>query len=209
MRHPGAAGLPCRNRGRSKSGNRSRCCLAHGPPGRNVRFSDDSLSRHRLIVEIRPFVRANKILSCPYLDFNLSRRYCNTASIGTLAHAEATARIADIYGAHLDLQFFSLRVLDVEKSIPSQHFDARRFCIGDGHAAVTVQADVDMGGCRDDDALSGNGFVQPRRKRLRNKPGQESEKQPCGGDGEMDQETVPPPVACHDSHIAVLMRHES
>ena len=185
--------------------------LAEGLPRGDVSFSDHSLPGYCLIVEIRSFMRANEILSCFHLDFNLSRSDCHAATVGPLAHTEAAARIVDIYSAYLDLQFFRPGVLDVEKGIPSQQLDAGRFGIGDSHAAVAIKADIDVGSCRNGDALSGNGFVQPRRKWLRDKPGQESEKQSGAGDGEMNQETAPAApgrYSGHIGHIGVLIRDE-
>src|SRR6478672_11463748 len=92
-------------------------------------------------IKIRPFARADQILSSFHLNLNLAFGYRDIPTVSALPDTETRAEVFDEGSADLHVQFVCVLVSNVEISIAFQKFDSWRLCIADSDHAVGVQAD--------------------------------------------------------------------
>ena len=133
-------------------------------------------------IKVRPFARADPIISSVYLNFDLTLCYRYAAAVSGPPDTETRAEVFDEGSTDLHVQFVRIHVSNVEISISFQKFDSWRLGIAHGDHAIGVQADVYVRGGRHGEALPLHGLMNPGCRGFGDKPGHQTQRHSCGHD---------------------------
>src|SRR5687768_1887798 len=139
-------------------------------PGRYLGIRNHPLAGNVDAIKICALVRTYEVSSGLYHDFNLSIRHGDAAARGALADTETGANVPDVGRSHPQIQFSGLVAPDIKKGVATQQFNPAGFRIGDSNTAVSIEADSDIGRCKNGKPLPRYGLVQARGYRFGNEP---------------------------------------